>query len=159
MNDLSTQTSQKQLRVEDFISKQSFMAQNFTVVEVFSQLRGQLSPTREKLNDDNTDEEKSDTNNQALSQIATLEHLKAFMINSKAFLKLRDNVREFVFSRSQMNLDQIKAMSQLPIIASDALQALMILRSVLFMLYFLFINSVIVGLYEHSLCIDFDRVR
>ena len=159
MDGLSAQTPQKQLRVEDFISKQPFMAQDFTVVEASSQLRGQLSPTREKLNDDNTDEEESDTDNQALPQIATLEHLKAFMVNSKAFLKLRDNVREFVFPRSQMNLDQIKATSQLPVIASDALQALMTLRSVLFMLYSLFINSVIAGLYEHSLCIDFDRVR
>ena len=81
------------------------------------------------------------------------------MINSKAFLKLKDNVREFAFSRSQMNLDQIKVTSQLSIIASDALQALMILKSVLFLLYSLFINFVVVDLYEYSLCIDFDRVQ
>jgi hypothetical protein len=126
MNGLSAQTPQKQLRVENFISKHSFMAQDFTIAENSLQLRGQLTPTEEKLNSDYTDEEESDTDNQALPQITTLEHLKVFLINSKAFLKLKDEVREFAFPRSQTNLDQTKATSQLPVIASDALQALLL---------------------------------
>ena len=123
------------------------------------------TPPKDESTDDDTDGEEDD---RALLQINSLcdvrlpratglEKLKAFIIQSKAFLKLRDDVRDFVYPRPRTNGPE--AQHQPLVSASNSFCTSSALKTLLLLLYSKTISAAVLALYEPPLCMGFARVR